>query len=623
VDDSGKTVLLRGVNAGGTFLVEPWMSALNLGSAPSGFPQIQDEVTLWQVLNQRFGPGQTQQLQHTWRTAWFGPSDISILASLGVNVVRIGFFYQLLQDDSNPGSLKPEGLALLNSLLDACAQYGVYAILDLHGAPGGQSNNFTTGQAGLNQLFRSAAYQQQTIQLWSLLAAYYQNRSEVAGYDLINEPTSATVAQLIDLHNRIYQAIRAVDQRHMIIMEDGYNGFSAFPDPQKMGWSNICYSLHLYHLLALGANAFQQDLNTTFPQMKQQQQAINTPLYIGEFNTQATLLSASTALSVLPSYINALNQNGWSWTMWTYKKLDPADGRSTIWGLFTNNSPWNQANPYSDPFDVLQAKFSAYDTSNLQIQIPILDSLVSALYSVTASGTPAFSAAGFTNAASFLSSSAAPGSIMTIFGVNLMTNVNGIVGATRVPLPVQLAGTSVTVGGVLAPMFAVANINGAQQINLQVPFQVASQNSVSIVVNNSGVSSAPLQVPVVAAQPGVFTVDGVNGAILHPDYSLVTSSKPAAKGEIVLVYATGLGAVNNSPGTGQTAGSSPLSDAILTPRVTVAGAPANIRYGGLAPGFVGLDQINVEIPQNVGSGSLDLQIISPGASSKTVKIAVQ
>src|ERR1041384_4327820 len=144
VDDSGKTVLLRGVNAGGSCLGEPWMSALNLGSAPSGFPQIQDEVTLWQVLNQRFGPGQTQQLQHTWRNAWFGPSDISILASLGVNVVRIGFFYQLLQDDSNPGSLKPEGLALLNSLLDACAQYGVYAILDLHGAPGGQSNNFTT-----------------------------------------------------------------------------------------------------------------------------------------------------------------------------------------------------------------------------------------------------------------------------------------------------------------------------------------------------------------------------------------------------------------------------------------------------------------------------------------------
>jgi endoglucanase len=153
------------------------MSSLKLSSPSPGMPMIQDEVTLWEVLTQRFGPQQTQELQQTWRSSWLSPTDIYALSGMGATVVRIPFFYQMLQDDSNPGQLIPAGTALLDSILEACAQAGVYAILDLHGAPGGQSTNLTTGQAGLNQLFTSARYQQQTVQLWGLIAAYYANHS--------------------------------------------------------------------------------------------------------------------------------------------------------------------------------------------------------------------------------------------------------------------------------------------------------------------------------------------------------------------------------------------------------------------------------------------------------------
>jgi endoglucanase len=154
VDSAGNTVVLRGINLGGAFEIEPWMSALNLSSPVSGYPQIQDEASLWAVLSQRFGATQMQQLQQTWRSSWLTPADIGNVAALGGNVVRIPFFYQLLQSDSNPGQLTPSGLALLDALVDACAKAGVYAILDLHGAPGGQSSNLTTGEANLEPAVR-------------------------------------------------------------------------------------------------------------------------------------------------------------------------------------------------------------------------------------------------------------------------------------------------------------------------------------------------------------------------------------------------------------------------------------------------------------------------------------
>src|ERR1700691_3790612 len=87
VDSSGKVVVLRGVNLGGGFEVEPWMSAWNLSSPTAGAPVIQDEVTLWSVLATRFGTAQMQQLQQTWRSSWLTPSDIAQVAALGGNVV--------------------------------------------------------------------------------------------------------------------------------------------------------------------------------------------------------------------------------------------------------------------------------------------------------------------------------------------------------------------------------------------------------------------------------------------------------------------------------------------------------------------------------------------------------
>ena len=133
---------------------------------------------------------------------------------------------------------------------------------------------------------------------------------------------------------------------------------------------------------------------------------------------------------------------------------------------------------------------------------------------------PTFSGLGVTNGASFLSGGIQPGSIATIFGVYL-SNVAGLVTDGGVfPLPTNLGGTTVTVGGFLAPLYAVVNNDGVGQINLQVPFQVGfpalpraqGEEFVEVVVTNNGVSNTPVLVPVTPQLPGIFVLSGFAAA---------------------------------------------------------------------------------------------------------------
>jgi uncharacterized protein (TIGR03437 family) len=235
---------------------------------------------------------------------------------------------------------------------------------------------------------------------------------------------------------------------------------------------------------------------------------------------------------------------------------------------------------------------------------------------------PDFTAAGVVNGASF-AAGLSPGAIVTIFGKGLTKDVKGVILANKTPLPDELAGTSVLFGTIAAPLFAIANVNGQEQINLLVPYELTGQKSTTIVVNNNGAKSAAVTVDVLETFPGIFTVDGTSGAILTADNRLVTSSNPAKRGEVVVIYCTGLGPVSPAPKTGASAAASPLSLTALLPAVTIGGSKADVLFSGLAPGFAGLYQVNVRVPALGPSGNLDVVIEAGGVSSKVVKLAVQ
>jgi len=126
-----------------------------------------------------------------------------------------------------------------------------------------------------------------------------------------------------------------------------------------------------------------------------------------------------------------------------------------------------------------------------------------------------------------------------------------------------------------------------------------------------------------AAQPGIFLPDGVDGAFLHADDSLVTTAKPASPGEVVLLYCTGLGAVTPEGITGAVASSTTLSTSNIRPTVSVGGTSAAISFSGLAPALVGLYQINFTVPTGTPSGSASVVVTSNGVASNIAKLPVQ
>ncbi len=244
------------------------------------------------------------------------------------------------------------------------------------------------------------------------------------------------------------------------------------------------------------------------------------------------------------------------------------------------------------------------------------------VWAAGSSAAPLFTANGVTNGASFITG-VSPGAITTIFGTKL-SSASGIVLAPTIPLPAQLRETLVSFDGIAARLFAVVNLNGQEQINLQVPYEMAGKATASVVVINNGVPSAPVQMNILAAQPGVFTVDGTAGAILHAGtYQLVTLANPAARGEAVAIFATGFGAVGPASATGAPAPASPLSLTSNRTEVAVGGIAAEVLFSGLAPGFVGLNQVNIRIPLNAPSGNLDLAIRAGDQVSKAVKVVIR
>ena len=226
----------------------------------------------------------------------------------------------------------------------------------------------------------------------------------------------------------------------------------------------------------------------------------------------------------------------------------------------------------------------------------------------------------------------APGDIVSLFGTGLSpsTDVPSVL-----PLPTSDQGVSVTVNGVAAPLFSIA----PGQINIQIPFQVGGSSpdkfsqSAQIQVTNNGQQSKTVTVPLAPGDPGIFmwadSASSNHAAVLHTNGVLVTPSNPAKRGEIVEVFATGLGVLNPAVATGAGNPSSPPAVStdkfadVLIDGESVASF-SGISFAGGAPGFVGLNQINVLIPFDATTGSsVPIQIASSWGYSNFANIAIQ
>jgi uncharacterized protein (TIGR03437 family) len=219
------------------------------------------------------------------------------------------------------------------------------------------------------------------------------------------------------------------------------------------------------------------------------------------------------------------------------------------------------------------------------------------------------------NSATFIPGPIAPGSLFSIFGENFTSTAAS---AAAFPLPTQLAGISVSLNSILLPLLYV----GPSQINAQAPYELPpGPIQVSVISNGTVLGTITMQIAV--ASPGIFAYPDGSGhaAALNGNYSVNSSQNPATPGGYLLLYATGLGAVTPAVTDGSPAPSSPLSYTVAKVLVTIGGQPATVAYAGLAPGFAGLSQLNVLVP-NLPPGDYPLVITVNDVASNAATVTI-
>lgn len=243
---------------------------------------------------------------------------------------------------------------------------------------------------------------------------------------------------------------------------------------------------------------------------------------------------------------------------------------------------------------------------------------------------PAISASSVVNAATGLAGPVAPNSWATVYGSNLGVTARSWSGGDFVNggIPFSLDGVSVLLTQFGAPRLAYVGYVSPNQINFLLPSDLFAAATTMQVRNPAGITApVPLTVQANAAQ--VFTLDGKNVLATHADGSFVgraglvasVTSSPAAPGETITVFATGLGGTSPALIPGQLP-SAPAGLATL-PQATIGGAPATVVSGGIAPGVAGEYQLSIQVPANAASGDLPLVIQVGTASTVPVVVTVQ
>jgi len=196
----------------------------------------------------------------------------------------------------------------------------------------------------------------------------------------------------------------------------------------------------------------------------------------------------------------------------------------------------------------------------------------------------------------------APGALVSIYGQSL---ASASAGAASLPLPLEVAGASMTVNGVLAPILFAST----GQVNIQIPWETPT-GTATIAARFKGVTGNSITATVGAYAPGIFVT-------VYPDGSL-TTGKPAAAGDILVIYANGLGAVTPAVATGAASPGTPATTTQV-PTVRIGGVNAEVQFSGLTPGLAGLYQVNVRVPSGFPVGGSTPVVLTIGGRSSAPK----
>ena len=335
LNESGKAITLRGVCVPGYMNYEFFINGY-LGA----------EHDLRDTTAEIIGAEKAQYLFDSMTRNFFAEDDARFLADLGVNVIRLPMNYRHFEDDMNPFEYLEEGFHKLFRFLDLCKAHNIYVILDMHSCQGWQSSDWhCDNSSGRSLLWSDKLYQNRFVALWEEIARRCRGRSEIAAYDVMNEPVVNSKrgltpyayeprwAPLNQLNRRVTEAIRKIDDRHIIALEGEFytNYFSELDAPFT---DNLIYSGHRYPAAGMARTPYPGEMNGVYYDAEKLKANVfaeksfvytrkhHVPLWIGEFGVgfrdeYETLWHCN----VLSDMLKAYNEYGLHWTLWNYKDM--------------------------------------------------------------------------------------------------------------------------------------------------------------------------------------------------------------------------------------------------------------------------------------------------------------
>src|SRR5882724_11457477 len=297
VSADGKPLLLKGINLGNWLLPEGYMFKFKTANSPR---------LIRTVINELVGEDEGRRFWKAYRETYVTREDIRFIKQSGFNSVRVPFNYRLFVSDRVEG----EGYRHLDDVVAWCREEGLYVILDMHAAPGGQTRDNIDDSWGYPFLFESAESQDLTVNIWRKIAARYRGESTVIGYDLLNEPIAHYFSaadlnpKLEPLYRQIVAGIREVDRNHLIFLGGAQwdTNFKVFGPPFD---DKLVYTFHKYWM-EVNKGAIQEYLDF--------RDKYNVPVWMGE--------SGENTDEWISSFRRLLEANNIGWCFWPYKRME-------------------------------------------------------------------------------------------------------------------------------------------------------------------------------------------------------------------------------------------------------------------------------------------------------------
>ena len=300
VEGNGEPILLRGFGLGGWLVPEGYMLINRAWIEGFESPtQIENHVV------DLIGEEKSNEFWDEYRKNFVSRADIDQIAEWGFNHIRLPFHYK--QFHTEDGST-PIGYEIVDTLLSWCEPYNMYVILDMHCAPGAQNGGPISDSDGIARLWLEEDKKELTVQIWREIADYYSDNTLIGGYDLINEPVlpgGVSLTEFKQLYIDITQAIREVDQNHIVFVEGNWYGtdFSGLTPPWD---NNMSYSFHKYW--------GETDISTIQSYLSMRN-TYNVPLWMGESGENSNSWYYETLIKLL-------EENNIGWNFWCHKKAD-------------------------------------------------------------------------------------------------------------------------------------------------------------------------------------------------------------------------------------------------------------------------------------------------------------